>query len=244
MSRVAPLDTARILTLITAAVALAMVVFAGPGTRMGLWSWQLGFDIVKWAFYVGVAASISAVALVIMLIDPRQRTRIWMPVTASLLAIAAIAPPLMMLSTAKSLPLIHDVSTDLAEPPPFVSLMEVRKQAPNGFAHGGAAIAAEQQKGYPDLKSLVVKQPPGEAVQRAIDAARSMGWEIVASDAAAGRIEATDTTAWFGFKDDIVVRIRPEGEGSRIDVRSVSRVGLSDLGANAKRIRAFLARLS
>ena len=122
----------------------------------------------------------------------------------------------------------------MADPPPFVSLMEARKQAPNGFAYGGPAIAAEQQKGYPDLKPLVVKQPPKEVVQRAIDAARAMGWEIVASDAAAGRIEATDTTAWFGFKDDIVVRIRPEGEGSRVDVRSVSRVGLSDLGANAE----------
>ena len=106
------------------------------------------------------------------------------------------------------------------------------------------AIAAQQQKGYPDIKSLIVTTPPAETVQRAIDAARASGWEIVASDAPAGRIEATDTTRWFGFKDDIVVRVRPEGPGSRIDVRSVSRVGKSDVGANAKRVREFLSRLA
>jgi uncharacterized protein (DUF1499 family) len=244
MARIAPLDTARLLTLIAAAVALAMVVFGGPGTRMGLWSWQLGLGMVKWAFYIAAIAGVSAIALVILLLVPRLRARSWMPVTALVLAIAAIAPPLMLLSTAKSVPRIHDISTDMAEPPAFVSLMEARKQAPNGFAYGGPAIAAEQQRGYPDLKPLVVKLPPKDAMQRVIDAARAMGWEIAASDTEAGRLEATDTTAWFGFKDDIVVRVRPEGEGSRIDVRSVSRVGTSDLGANAKRIKGFLARLS
>jgi uncharacterized protein (DUF1499 family) len=81
-------------------------------------------------------------------------------------------------------------------------------------------------------------------VQKAIDKARSLGWYIVASDAPAGRIEATDTTTWFGFQDDIVIRVRPEPTGSRVDVRSVSRVGSSDVGANAKRVRAFLKAMS
>ena len=85
--------------------------------------------------------------------------------------------------------------------------------------------------------------PPNEAVQKAIDAARALGWEVVASDAAAGRVEATDTTSWFGFKDDIVVRVRPQPGGSRVDVRSASRVGRSDVGKNAERVRDFLARL-
>ncbi|MEX2241047.1 MAG: DUF1499 domain-containing protein [Burkholderiales bacterium] len=70
-----------------------------------------------------------------------------------------------------------------------------------------------------------------------------MGWEIVATDAAAGRIEATDTTFWFGFKDDVVIRVEGDGAGSRVDVRSVSRVGVGDVGANAKRIRAYLRAL-
>ena len=107
------------------------------------------------------------------------------------------------------------------------------------------AVAKLQQQGYPDIKSLIVKAPPAEAMQKAIDAARSSGWEIVSTDSPSGRLEATDTTMWFGFKDDIVVQVRPEASGgSRIDVRSVSRVGGSDVGANAKRIREFLSRLA
>jgi uncharacterized protein (DUF1499 family) len=70
-----------------------------------------------------------------------------------------------------------------------------------------------------------------------------MGWEIIAADSARGRIEAVATTRWFGFIDDVVVRISEDGSRSRIDVRSVSRVGRSDVGANARRIRAYLDRL-
>jgi uncharacterized protein (DUF1499 family) len=140
-------------------------------------------------------------------------------------------------------PPIHDISTDTFDPPQFVALAQLRAAAPNGLKYGGPAIAAQQQKGYPDIKSLILKEPPQKAMQSAIDAARSRGWEIVSSDAPTGRIEATDTTSWFGFKDDIVVRVRPEGSGSRIDVRSASRVGQSDIGANAQRVRGYLARL-
>jgi uncharacterized protein (DUF1499 family) len=160
------------------------------------------------------------------------------------LAAVAVAPPLLLLSKAKAVPRIHDISTDLSDPPAFVALLEARKASPNGAAHGGAQVAEEQRKGYPDVKPLLLKTPPAETTQKAIDAARSLGWQVAAADAAAGRLEATDTTFFFGFKDDIVVRIRPEGTGSRVDVRSVSRVGLSDLGANAGRIRKFLGKLT
>jgi uncharacterized protein (DUF1499 family) len=151
----------------------------------------------------------------------------------------------ILLEEAKKAPPIHDVTTDPFDPPVFVALLPERTKSPNGAAYGGAAIAAAQQRAYPDIKSLILKAPPQEAIQRAIDAARACGWEIVSSDAASGRIEATATTRWFGFKDDVVVRVRPEaGGGSRVDVRSVSRVGESDVGANAKRIREFLSRLT
>ena len=94
---------------------------------------------------------------------------------------------------------------------------------------------------------ITVDADPDAAFAAAESAARSMGWEMVGSDAAAGRIECTDTTAYFGFKDDVVIRIRAEGAGTRLDIRSKSRVGLSDVGTNAQRIRdfreAFLARL-
>ena len=84
---------------------------------------------------------------------------------------------------------------------------------------------------------------PAQAFDRALTAARAMGWEIVASDPAQGRIEGTATTFWFGFKDDIVVRVGADGSGSRVDVRSLSRIGKSDVGANARRIRDYLGKV-
>jgi uncharacterized protein (DUF1499 family) len=233
----------RIITMLLAFIALAMVALAGPGSKYGWWPWDTGFMILRWGTYVGFAAAACAAILVLMLAVPRWRTRPWVPIAALIVALLAIAPPLIIRNQAQGIPPIHDISTDTFDPPRFVALLPVRQQAPNGADYGGPAIAAQQQKAYPEIKSLVVKSTPAETVQRAIDAARSLGWEVAASDAPAGRIEATATTAWFGFKDDIVIRVRPEGSGSRVDVRSVSRVGRSDLGTNAKRVREFLAKL-
>lgn len=237
-----PLFFARAVVMALALLALAMMLASGPGTRLEAWPWQFGLALLKYAAYAGLAAALGALLLLLALAIPKLRARPWAPLLALCIGLAAAAPPLLLLSKAKSLPLIHDVSTDLADPPAFVALLEARKAAPNGAAHGGEKVAAEQRRGYPDIGPLLVKAPPAEAALKALDAARALGWTIAAADA--GRIEATDTTLFFGFKDDVVVRIRPEGPGSRIDVRSVSRVGLSDVGANAKRIREFLARLA
>lgn len=84
---------------------------------------------------------------------------------------------------------------------------------------------------------------PPQAFEQALRTAKNMGWTIVNSNPGEGRIESTDTTFWFGFKDDIVIRITAAGQESRVDVRSVSRVGRSDVGTNAKRIRRFLQKL-
>ena len=104
-------------------------------------------------------------------------------------------------------------------------------------------LLRQQRAAYPDLQPLTLAERPDAAFQRALNAARELGWEIVAAVPNEGRIEATDTTMWFGFKDDIVVRITPINGSSRIDVRSVSRLGQGDLGKNAGRIRAYLRRL-
>jgi uncharacterized protein (DUF1499 family) len=238
------LTVARALVMAAAVAAFVMLVFAGPGTRMGLWPWQTGLALLTWAAYTGLAAGAGALVLIVLLALPRWRSRPWIPVAALVIAIVAVAPPMMLLRKAEGLPPIHDITTDPYDPPVFQALMPERLKAPNGAAYGGLEIAKQQQKGYPDIHTLILKAPPSETVQRAIDAARACGWEIVSSDAASGRIEATATSAWFGFKDDIVVRVRPEGSGSRLDVRSVSRVGQSDLGANAARLREFLKRLT
>jgi uncharacterized protein (DUF1499 family) len=111
----------------------------------------------------------------------------------------------------------------------------------------GGEFARQQRAAYPDLAPILLAVAPREAFARAVAAAEAMGWEVVGRDAAAGTIEAVDTTKWFGFKDDIAIRVTPAPGGSpnlsQVDVRSKSRVGRSDLGTNAQRIRAYAQRL-
>lgn len=141
------------------------------------------------------------------------------------------------------MPRIHDITTDTDNPPQFVALFAARQKAPNGAAYAGAKVAQAQKAAYPDIKPTLLNVPPAQAFERALAVARNMAWDIVAAEQAQGRIEAIATTFWFRFKDDVVIRIVADGNGSRLDIRSMSRVGHSDLGANAKRIRAFLKQL-
>ena len=159
-----------------------------------------------------------------------------------LLAAVAVVP-VSHLRAAGRVPPIHDITTDLDDPPRFVAVLPRRRARRTTAEHGGAALAAQQRAGYPDLGPARFPAPPDRVFARAVDVARGLGWEIVATVPAEGRLEATDRTRWFGFRDDVVVRVRPDGAGSRVDVRSVSRVGRSDLGTNARRIRAFVDAL-
>jgi uncharacterized protein (DUF1499 family) len=150
-----------------------------------------------------------------------------------------VAIPATLILRARSVPMIHDITTDTDEPPAFEAVLSARGPGANSAEYGGPAIAAQQHQAYPDLRSVVLRDAPASAFDRVLKAARQLGWAIVASDPGRGRVEATDTTFWFGFKDDVVIRIRAEGTGSRIDMRSLSRVGRSDVGTNAGRIRRF-----
>ena len=225
-----------------AAIAALMLLASGPGTRLGAWSFGTSFMLLRWALYIGLGAAV--VALVLLFIPRARAGRTWMLVVAIALGLIAATPPLALRSKASSVPYIHDISTDTTDPPAFVALLGERKSSPNGADYGGAKIAEQQAQAYPDVKSRILSMPPPQAFTRALEAARAMGWEIAAADSGTGRIEATATTLWFGFKDDVIVRVRPQGDGSRLDVRSVSRVGLSDLGANAARIREYLSKLN
>lgn len=237
--------SARLLAVAIAAAAFVMLLASGPGTRLGLWPWQTGLSLLKWAAYTGIASGVAGLVLVALHAMPRWRALGYgLPLLALALSIAALAPPLYFLGQAKSVPPIHDISTDVEHPPQFVALLPERRKSPNGADYGGAEIAAQQKKAYPDIAPKAVGGQPADAFARAMDVARAMGWRIVQADGIEGRIEATATTTWFGFQDDIVIRIVPSQQGSIVDARSASRVGRSDIGANAKRIREFLARLT
>jgi uncharacterized protein (DUF1499 family) len=151
--------------------------------------------------------------------------------------------PWQMKQKAARVPAIHDITTDTEDPPRFLAVLALRQGAPNSAEYDGPAVASQQQAAYPDIRPVTLRGTSQEVFTRTLRAAEAMGWDIVAADQAEGRIEATDTTFWFGFKDDIVVRIRSKGDESVIDVRSVSRVGKSDVGTNAERIRAYVAKL-
>jgi len=232
---------------IVAALAALVLLAAVLGARVGLWTSHAGFGAFRWAALLGLlGAALSAIALV----------RAWMtdgPVaggTSSTLVAGALAVslavfsvPWLMMQQARRVPFIHDITTDTADPPAFVAVLPLRAGAQNPAAYGGPEVAAAQARAYPEIVPSYLAAAPADAFERALTAGRGMGWAIVAADPASGRIEATATTRWLGFKDDVVVRIRPDGGGSRVDVRSASRVGKSDLGMNARRIREYLGRL-
>ena len=231
---------ARLVLLLSLAAAVLLLI-AGPGTRLGWWEFSIGFAVMRWAAFAGLA---TAALSVLMLVVPRTRRAGAGPLLAALLiGLATALVPWRGMQQARAVPPIHDITTDTTRPPEFVAVLPLRADAPNPAAHGGAELARAQAGAYPDLHPHRLDAAPAQAFERALNAARALGWEIVAADAAAGRIEATDTTFWFGFKDDVVVRVEADGTGSRIDVRSVSRVGASDVGTNAKRIRAYLRAL-
>lgn len=230
------------LAIALALIAAALLLAAGPGTRIGLWSFRSGFQLFAGAAFTGLAA--AACALTMLLIGRVRRAHGVMLSAALLLGLGVAFVPLNGMRVARKVPPIHDISTDTGNPPAFVAILPLRAGAPNAATYGGPEIARQQTKAYPDIRPYVTDQPPALVYDHALTIARAMGWDVVASDPVTGRIEATATTPWFGFKDDVVLRIKPAAAGSRVDMRSVSRVGQSDVGTNAKRIRAFMHKLA
>ena len=142
-------------------------------------------------------------------------------------------------------PSIHDITTDPDDPPVFVALLARRGgRRVSRPEYDGPNAATEQRRAYPDIQPLTLAAPLAQVFDAAMAAARTMGWELVAADRDAARIEAIATTSLMRFKDDVVIRLRQEAAGIRVDVRSKSRLGRGDLGTNARRIRRFLAALT
>jgi uncharacterized protein (DUF1499 family) len=226
------------------ALALAaLAVLSGFGARWGWWHFRVGFGMLRSAAYGGlVVAALSLLALYSTRSGAARR-RLPLALSALVIALLTFLVPWQLQRMAQRLPPIHDITTDPEDPPQFVAIAPLRADAPNPIEYGGPEIAAQQRKAYPDIRTLTVDLAPERAFEHALNAARAMGWEIVASDSAAGRIEATDQTIWYGFKDDVVIRLTPADGRTVLDVRSVSRVGRGDLGVNARRVRDYLEKV-
>jgi uncharacterized protein (DUF1499 family) len=227
------------------AVIAAVLLALGPlGWRAGWWHFRFAFQtLMPWAAYFGIAALIVSVATLLL-----GRSRI----EGRGIAIAIIAfagggliayVPWHYDQMRQTVPPIHDITTDPDNPPAFIAVVPLREAASaNPVVYEGARISGQQRLAYPDIAPLTLAIPPVTAFNRALDTAQRMCWTIVAA-AAAGRIEASDRSRWFGFTDDIVIRITATASGSRIDLRSSSRLGRSDFGVNAARIASYLSAL-
>jgi uncharacterized protein (DUF1499 family) len=238
--------TVAILALVVGLVAFLMVVLAGPGTRMGWWDFRFGLGkLFKYGAYLGIAAIV--VAIVAMLVARRGAGRAALAVAGVglLLGVGAWFIPWSFRHKAMGVPPIHDITTDFVNPPDLTFSRMMRDTSGgklNGWAYEGDSVAAQQRKAYPDIRPVMLAMNPDEAYRAAIRTARDMGWDVVVNDPAARRLEAVDETKWFGFKDDVSIRVTPASGIARVDIRSVSRVGRSDVGKNAERIRAYVAR--
>lgn len=236
-----------------AGLAVAALALAAPlGVWLGLWNFTTGFVLLfsyanAWGDTIALAAAVVGVALLVLAfaLGARQRYR---PAVLAFIGAAAAWVGYAVPESYRpddDVPPIHDISTDTEDPPSFVAVLPLRADAANTAEYGRSPdmtperLAQLTREAYADLTTVMLPVPPQRAFEQALAAVDELGWELVAAEPSEGRIEATDTTFWFRFKDDIVIRIRGTNGGSEIDARSVSRVGVGDAGTNARRLRRF-----
>ncbi len=239
--------------------ALLIGLTAGFGTKFGWWGFQFGLlKLFPWCIYVGLAALALGIIWGVAAIFVDRQAGLRFGLTGLIGAAVVVSFPLYNIYVAKTVPPIHDISTDTSTPPQFRAVLPLRKAAGalNSTDYSGkqqitwkgkkVSVAQATHQAYPDIfvNNAFLGTTPEQLYTRALKAAKAMGWTIVAADPNAGRIEASDTTFFFGFTDDIVIRVRPSGMGAKLDIRSESRVGISDIGKNAARIRAFKKELA
>jgi uncharacterized protein (DUF1499 family) len=230
--------------LVLALAALAAAALAGFGSRLGFWHFRTGFAILKWAAYGGLAAALVSLTGGVLAAKGGGWRAVVFAAAGAVCGVLVFAVPFNWRLQAQRVPPIHDITTDIVSPPQYVAILPLRVGAPNPAAYGGPEVGAKQRAAYPDIQPMLINAPLPQAFDQALAAARAMGWRIVATEPKEGRIEATDTTFWFGFKDDIVIRVAAaDANRSLVDVRSLSRVGRSDVGTNARRIRGYLQKL-
>ena len=231
-----------VIGLVVALASAAAMVLSGIGYRLDLYHFRVGFAILRWAFWFALAGALLSVAG--LAISGGKPGRILVAaLIGTAVGLVAAYVPWSWKQTADALPYIHDISTDTTNPPEFVAAAKLRKPGDHPVTYDGKEVADLQQKAYPDLGTLTAKASVEKVFEAAKAAIASMGMHLVDADASQGRIEANQTSLLYGFTDDMVVRIASGAGGTKVDVRSKSRVGRSDLGQNAKRIRTFLQKL-
>jgi len=223
-----------------ALVALA----AGLGYRFDLWHFRTGIATLGYVFWVAAAtAVVTLLGLVLALARRAPNRALVLGFLGVLIAGITAYIPYHLRQTANKVPAIHDITTDLANPPVFVRAAANRKKDDHSIAYDGAKVGELQKGAYPDIAPIVTPAPADKAFEASKAVLADMGLEITDADPAQGRVEAVATSMLFGFKDDVVVRVAAAADGTHVDVRSKSRVGRNDFGMNAKRVRTFTAKV-
>ncbi len=228
----------------TALIGVALAALSGFGARSGILSplWSM-------AVYAG-GSLLLLVAMVTAALGllrsagtagTASRPATWLALLAGL---AVTANNGLVIGQARGAPAIHDITTDTDNPPAFVAIIPLRQlDAQNPPEYAGPAAAAAQKQAFPELQPLLATQPANVVFAAAKDVVAEKGWTLVDASEVDGRIEATAETPWVHFKDDVVIRILPGRDQTRVDVRSKSRVGRGDMGANARRVQDYLTTL-
>lgn len=215
------------------------VILSGYGYQWGWWHFGVGFSMIPW----GTGAAVLGGILTGIGFLRMDEITVSYKVTGTIGTVLGLAALINIgywyNEVQQGYPPIHDISTDLQNPPEFVAIASLRADAPNPAEYAGEETATAQQEFYTDIKPLELSLNYEEAYARALETAREMPWNLVDENKQEGRIEAYQKLAWYGFIDDVVIRVDSTENGSRIDMRSKSRLGRGDLGVNAKRIRAY-----
>jgi len=225
------------------ALIAAGVLMATSGTVFRM-EWIALGDAFSWLRMGAQLAAVAAILGILTIIVAGLCKR-WGAVltgaVAAVVAVTMIAMPMQMQQRAQTVPPIHDITTDMDNPPAFVALARAREAAPNAVDYPGIETARQQRAAYPMLQPVTLAVPMARVQTAARDLIAARDWQL--AEASPTTLEATATTRWFGFKDDVVIRLTDTSDGVRVDMRSASRLGKSDLGTNAQRIQDFLEDL-
>jgi hypothetical protein len=234
-----------------------LTLASAAGIWLGFWDFRRGFSLLGAANQYGqwlawtclLLAAATLVASQFFKVKNAEKFVSLAAIGALVAWVAYLIPESFRPGEGVNYPPIHDISTNRVNPPEFVAVAPLRADASNTLVYGGSNNMTSQRlieltdEAYPDLVTQRYSESTGVIFEKALAAVDDLGWELVAQDASAGRIEATDTTFWFRFKDDVVIKINQQGSDTAVDVRSVSRVGTGDVGANAIRMRKLFALL-
>ena len=234
-----------------------LTLASAAGIWLGFWDFRRGFSLLgaanqygqwlAWACLLLAAATLIASQL--LKVKNAGKFVSIAAIGALVAWVAYLIPESFRPGENVNYPPIHDISTNRVNPPEFFAVAPLRADAPNTLIYGGSNNMTSERlieltnEAYPDLVTQRYSESVNVIFEKALVAVDDLGWELVAQDASAGRIEATDTTFWFRFKDDVVIKIDQQGSDTVVDVRSVSRVGTGAVGANAIRMRKLFALL-